>query len=125
VRIEELAQRTGLAARQVRYLISEELVPPAGGTRTNPSYDERHVIAIDRYKTLRDHGYKPAKIRALLRIEDLVAQGGPIPLAPGVHLIVDGTHFRPDMADPRAIAEAAEAAIEIVINSLKEKSHAA
>jgi DNA-binding transcriptional MerR regulator len=125
VRLDELAERTGLAARQVRYLISEDLVPHAGGTRANPSYDQRHVDAIERYKALRDDGHRPAKIRALLRIEDLVARGGPIPLAPGVHLIVDGFQFDPDTADPRGIAEAAEAAIEIVIRNRKEKPHAA
>ncbi len=66
MKVSELAERTGLALRQIRYLISEELVPHAGGSRTSPVYDERHVAAIERYKELSEAGYRPAKIRALL-----------------------------------------------------------
>ncbi len=125
MKVSELAERTGLALRQIRYLISEELVPHAGGSRTSPVYDERHVAAIERYKELSEAGYRPGKIRALLRVEELVARGGPIRLAEGVHLIVDASVLDPDVTHPRDVADAAEAVISTVIRNRKAENNAA
>lgn len=77
--------RTGIAERQVRYLIAEGFVPPPRGGRSNADYGHDHVAAIDRYARLRELGFPPAAIKLLLR----TGQGAPLPVAPGITLVVD------------------------------------
>jgi DNA-binding transcriptional MerR regulator len=83
--IRELTARTGLAERQVRYLIAEGLIPPPRGGRANADYTEDHVAAIVRYVRLRDLGFPPAAIKLLLESRE----GVPFPVAPGLTLVVD------------------------------------
>jgi MerR family transcriptional regulator, copper efflux regulator len=83
--IRELTARTGLAERQVRYLVAEGFIPPPRGGRSNADYTEGHVAAITRYTRLRDLGFPPAAIRLLLQTR----QGAPFPVAPGLTLVVD------------------------------------
>ena len=65
--IRDLTARTGLAERQVRYLIAEGLIPPPRGGRSNADYTEDHVAAITRYVRLRDLGFPPAAIKLLIQ----------------------------------------------------------
>jgi DNA-binding transcriptional MerR regulator len=83
--IRELAARTGLAERQIRYLIAEGFMPPPRGGRANADYDEDHVAAIVRYTRLRDLGFPPAAIKLLLQS----SEGAPFPVAPGLTLVID------------------------------------
>ena len=83
--IRELAAHTGVAERQVRYLIAEGFIPPPRGGRANADYGEDHVAAIDRYARLRDLGFPPAAIKLLLQARE----GAPFPAAPGITLVVD------------------------------------
>jgi DNA-binding transcriptional MerR regulator len=83
--IRELTVRTGLAERQIRYLIAEGFIPPPRGGRANADYDEDHVAAIIRYTRLRDLGFPPAAIKLLLQTRE----GAPFPVAPGVTLVLD------------------------------------
>lgn len=83
--IRELTDRTGIAERQVRYLIAEGFIPPPSGGRSNADYGEEHVAAIGRYARLRDLGFPPAAIKLLLQSRE----GVPFPVAPGVTLVVD------------------------------------
>jgi MerR family transcriptional regulator, copper efflux regulator len=83
--IRELTARTGLAERQIRYLIAEDFIPPPRGGRANADYDEDHVTAITRYVRLRDLGFPPAAIKLLLQTNE----GAPFPVAPGLTLVVD------------------------------------
>ena len=83
--IRELAAHTGVAERQVRYLIAEGFIPPPRGGRANADYGEDHVAAIDRYARLRDLGFPPAAIKLLLQARE----GVPFPAAPGITLVVD------------------------------------
>jgi MerR family transcriptional regulator, copper efflux regulator len=83
--IRELTARTGLAERQIRYLIAECFIPPPRGGRANANYDEDHVTAITRYVRLRDLGFPPAAIKLLLQTNE----GAPFPVAPGLTLVVD------------------------------------
>jgi MerR family copper efflux transcriptional regulator len=85
MRMNELTDLTGIAERQVRYLIAEGLIPPPRGGRANADYGEDHVAAIRRYSRLRELGFPPAAIKLLLQAK----KGAPIPVAPGVTLIVD------------------------------------
>src|SRR5208337_1759250 len=83
--IRELTARTGLAERQIRYLIAEGFIPPPRGGRANADYDDDHVAAITRYTRLRDLGFPPAAIKLLLE----TGEGAPFPVAPGLTLVID------------------------------------
>jgi DNA-binding transcriptional MerR regulator len=83
--IRELAARTGLAERQIRYLIDEGFIPPPRGGRANADYEDDHVAAIARYTRLRDLGFPPAAIKLLLE----TTEGAPFPVAPGLTLVID------------------------------------
>ena len=83
--IRDLAVHTGLAERQIRYLIAEGFIPPPRGGRANADYDEDHVAAIIRYTRLRDLGFPPAAIKLLLQTRE----GAPFPVASGVTLVLD------------------------------------
>jgi MerR family transcriptional regulator, copper efflux regulator len=85
MRMNELIHLTGIAERQVRYLIAEGFIPPPRGGRANADYGEDHVAAIRRYARLRDLGFPPAAIKLLLHARE----GAPIPVAPGITLVVD------------------------------------
>jgi MerR family transcriptional regulator, copper efflux regulator len=85
MRMNVLTELTGIAERQVRYLIAEGFIPPPRGGRANADYGEDHVAAIRRYVRLRDLGFPPAAIKLLLQARD----GAPIPVAPGITLVVD------------------------------------
>src|SRR6516162_3245465 len=83
--IRELTSRTGVAERQIRYLIAEGFIPPPRGGRANADYGEDHVAAITRYTRLRDLGFPPAAIKLLLQS----GEGAPFPVAPGITLVID------------------------------------
>ncbi len=83
--IRELTVLTGLAERQIRYLIAEGFIPPPRGGRANADYADDHVAAIARYTRLRDLGFPPAAIKLLLESRE----GAPFPVAPGLTLVID------------------------------------
>src|ERR1700757_5268736 len=83
--MKELIARTGIAERQVRYLIAEGFLPPPRGGRSNADYGEDHVAGIRRYMRLRELGFPPAAIKVLLEARE----GAPFVVAPGVTLVID------------------------------------
>lgn len=83
--IRDLTRRTGIAERQVRYLIAEGFVPAPAGGRATAEYGPEHVAAIQRYARLRDLGFPPAAIRLLLE----AGTGAPFPVQPGITLVID------------------------------------
>ena len=85
MKLPELMERTGIAERQVRYLISEGFVPPPRGGRAHAEYGDDHVAAIRRYLRLRELVFPPAAIKLLLQARE----GTPFPGAPGITLVVD------------------------------------
>ena len=85
--MKELIARTGIAERQVRYLIAEGFLPPPRGGRSNADYGEDQVAGIRRYMRLRDLGFPPAAIKVLLEAKE----GAPFVAAPGVTLVIDAT----------------------------------
>lgn len=85
MRMNDLTALTGIAERQVRYLIAEGFIPPPRGGRSNADYGEDHVAAIRRYSRLRELGFPPAAIKLLLQAKE----GTPLPIAPGITLVVD------------------------------------
>jgi len=84
MKYEELVKATGVADRQIRYLIAEGFVPPPSGGRTDATYGEEHVTAVRRYGRLRELGFPAAAIRLLLGARE----GVPVPIIPGVTLVI-------------------------------------
>lgn len=84
MKLPELLRRTGISARQVRYLISEKLIPAPTGGRAHAFYGENHVTAIERYLRLKELGFSPASIKILLNAQS----GVPFPMESGITLVV-------------------------------------
>jgi DNA-binding transcriptional MerR regulator len=105
----------GLTPRQVRFLISEGFVPPPRGGRATASYGEDHVAAILRYQRLREAGLPPAAIRVVMASEG----GVPVPVAPGIALLLDAAALAPE-TDATAIAQRVQ---QILDAFLRERSH--
>ena len=70
--IEQVAARTGLTKRTLRYYEEVGLLPPTGRTEGNyRRYSEEDIQRLDRIKKLRDLlGFSLADIRKLLDSED-------------------------------------------------------
>lgn len=85
MRLKDLTKRTGMAERQIRYLISEGFVPAPRGGRAHADYGEDHVEAVTRYARLKELGFPPAAIRLLLG----ATAGIPFPIAKGITLVID------------------------------------
>lgn len=114
--IRELTSRTGIAERQVRYLISEGFIPSPRGGRANADYGEDHVAAIHRYMRLRDLGFPPSAIKLLLQARE----GAPFVVAPGVTLVIDPNLFASGQPIQPLLAEVKRLLTDI----LKEPDHA-
>jgi DNA-binding transcriptional MerR regulator len=70
--IEQVAERTGLTKRTLRYYEEVGLLPPTGRTEGNyRRYSEAEIQRLERIKKLRDLlGFSLADIRKLLDAED-------------------------------------------------------
>ena len=69
--MDELAARTGLTVRTVRFYASEGLLPPPQRRGRVAYYDDRHRMRLDLIRTLQEHGYTLAAIeRVLARVPD-------------------------------------------------------
>ena len=114
--IRELTALTGIAERQVRYLIAEGFMPGPRGGRAHAEYDQDHVLTIQRYTRLHDLGFPPSAIKLLLQ----ATEGVPFPVAPGVTLIVT-----PDLlASGRAVEPLVKRIHRLLSDILKEPRHA-
>jgi DNA-binding transcriptional MerR regulator len=107
MKFDDLVQASGVAARQIRYLVAEGFVPPPAGGRAHARYDETHLRAIQRYERLKQLGFPPAAIRLLLDARE----GIPFPIRPGITLVV-APELIGSEADASAIA--AEGAAKIL-----------
>ena len=67
--VDELAARTGMTVRTVRFYASEGLLPAPERRGRVAYYDSRHRMRLDLIRTLQEHGYTLAAIeRVLARI---------------------------------------------------------
>lgn len=64
--IDELAARTGMTVRTVRYYASEGLLPPPIRRGRIAYYGQTHRLRLDLVRTLQDHGYTLAAIERVL-----------------------------------------------------------
>ena len=111
--IRELVALTGIAERQVRYLIAEGFMPAPHGGRSNADYGDDHVDAIRRYARLRELGFPPAAIKLLLE----GGQGAPFTVAAGITLVIN-----PDLLGKVAdVTPLLERTARLLTDLLKEK----
>jgi len=69
--IDELAARTGMTVRTVRFYAAEGLLPAPERRGRVAYYDARHRLRLDLIRTLQEHGYTLAAIdRVLARIPE-------------------------------------------------------
>lgn len=69
--VDELATRTGLTVRTVRFYASEGLLPAPLRRGRVAYYDERHRLRLDLVRTLQEHGYTLSAVaRVLARIPE-------------------------------------------------------
>jgi DNA-binding transcriptional MerR regulator len=69
--VDELAARTGMTVRTLRFYASEGLLPPPQRRGRVAYYDARHRMRLDLVRTLQDHGYTLSAIqRVLARLPD-------------------------------------------------------
>ena len=109
--LAELAERLGVPARQIRFLIAEGILPPAAKTgRAADAYDETHFEKGQRYLALYRMGMKPGSIKVLMAFDDAV----PILQAHGVELRVD-PGLAPGDIDVDAVLCAVEQALRTYV----------
>ncbi|HZC72181.1 MAG TPA: MerR family transcriptional regulator [Jatrophihabitans sp.] len=69
--VDELAARTGMTVRTLRFYASEGLLPPPQRRGRVAYYDARHRMRLDLVRTLQKHGYTLSAIqRVLARIPE-------------------------------------------------------
>lgn len=112
LRMEDLERLTGQPRRNIRYLISEGIVPAPSSRGRNASYGKEHVAALKLYTQL-----KAAGVQSLAAIRDRIAfagDGGTISLepVPGVEIRIEASVMRAMGAEALAetLAEAVRAA---------------
>ena len=109
--LAELADRLGVPARQIRFLIAEGILPPAAKTgRAADAYDEEHVRKGQHYLALYRMGMKPGSIKVLMAFDDAV----PILQAQGIELRVD-PGVSPGAIDVDAVLREVEQALRTYV----------
>lgn len=101
--IHDLITLTGVTARQVRYLVSEGIIPAPRGGRSNADYGDDHVAGIQRYRDLQQAGYRHGVIRDIMvgsESQPGMSNGDARPAPPTVVDLVPGVML---MIDPSAL----------------------
>ena len=111
MKFDEFVRLSGTTARQIRYLIAEGFVPPPTGGRTYATYSDDHVTAVRRYERLKGLGFPPAAIKLLLGAK----AGIPVPIVPGLTLVIAPELIGSDR-NARAIAAQAAEKIEEILS---------
>lgn len=116
--IGELLAETGLEARQVRYMISEGMMPPANGRgRFAAGYGPRHIDAARRYLRLQAAGLRGHRLKAMMASQG--ASSIPLVRSGPVEISVD-LSVPPESIDvDRTLAEIG-AALRFYVNPKRE-----
>jgi DNA-binding transcriptional MerR regulator len=96
-----------VTARFVRFLIAEGVAPAPRAGRSNADYGEDHVGCIRRYLSLRDLGLSASRTKEV--VTGSAGGGIPVPIAPGLTLIVDQHQITAPVCADDIAAKIAEA----------------
>ena len=107
--VDELAVRTGLTVRTIRFYVSEGLVAAPVRRGRVALYGESHRMRLDLIRTLQDHGYTLAAIEKVLdRVPD---DAGPAAYAVQAAVLApwlsEGSLSGGDLADSREVLDRA------------------
>jgi DNA-binding transcriptional MerR regulator len=125
--IGELAERTGVSRRTVRFYVQRGLIAPPEGRGRGSGYTEAHVEQVLRVRQLQRNGLVLDTIRHLGGSDEEQPAALPafttatvcrIDLAEGVRLEIDAQRIPPD---PRVLAALAEACNRIMGLQNKEE----
>lgn len=106
--LSDLAERLGVPPRQIRFMISEGILPPAARTgRAADAYDDEHVTKGQRYLALHRLGMKPGSIKVLMAFDDAI----PILQDFGIELRAD-PRISPAQLDVETIVAAVKMALD-------------
>ena len=83
MKMRDLAELTGQTSRNIRYLISENIVPKPYGTGKGAVYGQEHAEAINKYETLRNSG-----ITSMSALRRMIASDGLRVLRPAAGITV-------------------------------------
>ena len=115
--IGELAERTGVSRRTVRFYVQRGLIDPPVGLGRASHYTAQHAEQIGRVAALQRGGLRLEDISDLPAGKQAAAAGIAVPdarlvlrvaLAPGVHLELDAGASPPTAEQIRKLAEAAK-----------------
>ncbi len=104
--------------RFVRFLIAEGVIPGPRAGRSNADYGADHVSGIRRYLELRDLGLTASRAKEV--VSGAAAGGIPVPIGPGLTLIVD-----PQKLSAQARPEDIAAKIADALQLIQHTSHPA
>ena len=97
--------------RFVRFLIAEAVIPPPRGGRAHAEYGEDHFGGIRRYLRLRELGLSASRVKEI--VANSAAGGVPVPLMPGLTLIIDQEKLN-GSPDPSEISARIAEALDLV-----------
>ena len=113
--IEQLADRSGVSRRTIRFYVYEGLLEPPAGNTKGASYSPQHLERLERIKQMSARGYSLRQIRQLLTAggeqeappppAGSVAVRTHITLADGVELSVDAHKAQLSSGEVRQLAE--------------------
>ena len=100
-----------VTARFVRFLVAQGVVPAPRGGRANADYGDDHAAGVRRYLQLRDLGLSAVRTKEI--VGGTAAGGIPVPIGPGLTLIVDPEKLT-DRPSPKTIAARIDEAIDLI-----------
>ena len=124
--IGELADRTGLSRRAVRFYVQRELLEPPRGKGRGSEYEQSHVDRLIRIKELQEAGHSLEAIKQIMdgnpaevpvpqthqkvrsRIRHTIEAGlwTRVKISEGIELNFDATRFSPKVEDLMALKQA-------------------
>jgi Predicted transcriptional regulators len=107
---EELEAATGVSARNIRYLISEGILPPPEGAARAARYTDEHLRILRIYSEAKAEGVNSLEVikRRIAGVESRSSTA----IVPGIELIVDK-----DVLDRKLTVDEIMAALRAVVET--------
>lgn len=114
MKMRDIAEASGQTPRNIRYLITEGIVPKPEGFGKGAIYSEKHISALRRYESL-----KAAGVTSISSIRGAMSSSGTQVLGPenGIVVVFDGTV---DLQDEDAVVKRVETALRRALANRKD-----